>query len=94
MVRTNLDVLIVSPAGTIATGNRVTSERWRAILADLGHDARVAADWEGGPTTSSSSCTPGTGTTPSDASERPTRGRRSSAGSGGPTSSGTPRTRA
>lgn len=35
------------PAGTAASGNPMTALRWAAILASLGHDARVVSAWEG-----------------------------------------------
>ncbi|MBI5362820.1 MAG: TIGR04348 family glycosyltransferase [Planctomycetes bacterium] len=40
-------VLVTPHVGATPTGNRVTAERWARFLGELGHDARVVAEWGG-----------------------------------------------
>jgi putative glycosyltransferase (TIGR04348 family) len=41
-----MNIRIVTPAGRGSpTGNRVTAERWAALLTELGHRVTVATDW-------------------------------------------------
>ena len=43
-----LDIRIVTPAGEGSrVGNRVTAERWRDLLRELGHDVTIATDYDG-----------------------------------------------
>lgn len=43
-------IALVTPAAQgSATGNRVTAERWRELLAELGHEVTLTTTWNGEP---------------------------------------------
>jgi putative glycosyltransferase (TIGR04348 family) len=45
-----MKIALITPAGARSrTGNRHTAARWAAMLRSLGHDVRVAVEWDGRP---------------------------------------------
>jgi putative glycosyltransferase (TIGR04348 family) len=43
-----MKIALITPAGARSrTGNRHTAARWAAMLRSLGHDVRVAVEWDG-----------------------------------------------
>jgi putative glycosyltransferase (TIGR04348 family) len=45
-----MKIALITPAGARSrTGNRHTAARWAAMLRSLGHDVRVAVQWDGRP---------------------------------------------
>jgi putative glycosyltransferase (TIGR04348 family) len=45
-----MKIALITPAGPRSrTGNRHTAARWAAMLRALGHDVRVAVEWDGRP---------------------------------------------
>src|SRR4051812_31000752 len=45
-----MKIALITPAGARSrTGNRHTAARWAAMLRALGHDVRVAVEWDGRP---------------------------------------------
>src|SRR4051812_40339966 len=45
-----MKIALITPAGPRSrTGNRHTAARWASMLRSLGHDVRVAMEWDGRP---------------------------------------------
>lgn len=43
-----MKISLITPAPALVhTGNRTTADRWAHLLGELGHDVRVARDWNG-----------------------------------------------
>ena len=45
-----MKIVLITPSGpTARTGNRIAASRWAGILRRLGHEVRIAADYDGTP---------------------------------------------